>query len=267
MRRVVEHVQQAKVARCFYAFRPKVSGKPNLFLLAFQETLDLKNDLVELQELDNRVWTIAKENGLEDIVMIVDEIRTAVEYRGTHPLALKLEVRAVAAALHVVGDLQRPPFMEWRDGIDLMDWLGAFFRFQNDIRRFGQSILDAGTQYSLVSRDSRLLLFRMVSKTISNVSRSFLISLSCLQIVEGIGTTLGTPDIMHGHQHHGIGTTLGTPDIIMLNVKRCSKTEAKCRCGKTSEMRWQTTGLGLPTGAHLLLLLRLPRSKIDNDDK
>ncbi|XP_071726510.1 callose synthase 11-like [Rutidosis leptorrhynchoides] len=49
-----------------------------------------------------------------------------------HPSLRYPEVRAAAAALRAVGDLRRPPFREWRDGMDLMDWLGAFFGFQHD---------------------------------------------------------------------------------------------------------------------------------------
>ncbi|MFS7933004.1 putative 1,3-beta-glucan synthase [Helianthus anomalus] len=49
-----------------------------------------------------------------------------------HPSLRYPEVRAAAAALRAVGDLRRPPYREWRDGMDLMDWLGAFFGFQND---------------------------------------------------------------------------------------------------------------------------------------
>lgn len=49
-----------------------------------------------------------------------------------HPSLRYPEVRAAADALRAVGDLRRPPFREWRDGMDLMDWLGAFFGFQND---------------------------------------------------------------------------------------------------------------------------------------
>nr|XP_043619283.1 callose synthase 11-like [Erigeron canadensis] len=49
-----------------------------------------------------------------------------------HPSLRYPEVRAAAAALRAVGDLRRPPFREWRDGMDLMDWLGAFFGFQRD---------------------------------------------------------------------------------------------------------------------------------------
>ena len=39
------------------------------------------------------------------------------------------EVRAAHAALQVVGELPRPE-MPWRGGMDLLDWLGAFFGFQ-----------------------------------------------------------------------------------------------------------------------------------------
>ncbi|KAJ4977083.1 hypothetical protein NE237_002189 [Protea cynaroides] len=42
------------------------------------------------------------------------------------------EVRAAEAALRSVGDLRKPPFVEWRDDMDLLDWLGFFFGFQRD---------------------------------------------------------------------------------------------------------------------------------------
>ncbi|XP_058095823.1 callose synthase 12 [Magnolia sinica] len=49
-----------------------------------------------------------------------------------HPSLRYPEVRAAAAALRAVGDLRKPPFVAWRDGMDLLDWLGAFFGFQRD---------------------------------------------------------------------------------------------------------------------------------------
>ncbi|XP_052202115.1 callose synthase 11-like [Diospyros lotus] len=49
-----------------------------------------------------------------------------------HPSLRYPEVRAAEAALRVVGDLRKPPFMEWHAGLDLMDWLGFFFGFQRD---------------------------------------------------------------------------------------------------------------------------------------
>ncbi|XP_057488297.1 callose synthase 12-like [Actinidia eriantha] len=49
-----------------------------------------------------------------------------------HPSLRYPEVRAAAAALRAVGDLRKPPFIPWRDHMDLLDWLGAFFGFQND---------------------------------------------------------------------------------------------------------------------------------------
>ncbi|XP_072967788.1 callose synthase 11-like [Typha angustifolia] len=49
-----------------------------------------------------------------------------------HPSLRFPEVRAAMAALRAVGDLPKPPFMEWNDGLDLLDWLGAFFGFQRD---------------------------------------------------------------------------------------------------------------------------------------
>ncbi|XP_042519046.1 callose synthase 12 [Macadamia integrifolia] len=49
-----------------------------------------------------------------------------------HPSLRYPEVRAAAAALRTVGDLRKPPFVVWHDGMDLLDWLGAFFGFQRD---------------------------------------------------------------------------------------------------------------------------------------
>ncbi|KAJ7968559.1 Callose synthase-like protein [Quillaja saponaria] len=49
-----------------------------------------------------------------------------------HPSLRYPEVRAAAAALRTVGDLPKPPFQEWNPNMDLLDWLGTFFGFQND---------------------------------------------------------------------------------------------------------------------------------------
>ncbi|KAH7568921.1 hypothetical protein JRO89_XS06G0072900 [Xanthoceras sorbifolium] len=49
-----------------------------------------------------------------------------------HPSLRYPEVRAAAAALRHVSDLRKPPFIEWDPQMDLMDWLGYFFGFQND---------------------------------------------------------------------------------------------------------------------------------------
>lgn len=49
-----------------------------------------------------------------------------------HPSLRYPEVRAASAALRDIGDLRLPPFMPWRDTMDLMDWLGLFFGFQDD---------------------------------------------------------------------------------------------------------------------------------------
>ncbi|KAH7651839.1 callose synthase protein [Dioscorea alata] len=49
-----------------------------------------------------------------------------------HPSLRFPEVRAAMAALRTVGDLRTPPFIQWHDGLDLVDWLGAFFGFQRD---------------------------------------------------------------------------------------------------------------------------------------
>ncbi|XP_031124227.1 callose synthase 11-like [Ipomoea triloba] len=49
-----------------------------------------------------------------------------------HPSLRYPEVRSAAAALRFVGDLRKPPFVAWRDSMDLLDWLGIFFGFQDD---------------------------------------------------------------------------------------------------------------------------------------
>ncbi|GAY34506.1 hypothetical protein CUMW_011850 [Citrus unshiu] len=49
-----------------------------------------------------------------------------------HPSLRYPEVRAAAAALRDVTDLRKPPFVAWGSHMDLLDWLGIFFGFQND---------------------------------------------------------------------------------------------------------------------------------------
>ncbi|XP_074592799.1 callose synthase 12-like [Curcuma longa] len=49
-----------------------------------------------------------------------------------HPSLRFPEVRAAMAALLTVGELRKPPFVRWHGGLDLLDWLGAFFGFQRD---------------------------------------------------------------------------------------------------------------------------------------
>ncbi|XP_057544238.1 callose synthase 11-like [Amaranthus tricolor] len=49
-----------------------------------------------------------------------------------HPSKGYPEVRAATAALRHVEDLRKPPFHTWRDNLDLLDWLGLFFGFQQD---------------------------------------------------------------------------------------------------------------------------------------
>ncbi|GAV88560.1 Glucan_synthase domain-containing protein/FKS1_dom1 domain-containing protein [Cephalotus follicularis] len=49
-----------------------------------------------------------------------------------HPSLRYPEVRAAASALHAVGDLRKPPFLQWTPHMDLLDWLGSFFGFQRD---------------------------------------------------------------------------------------------------------------------------------------
>ncbi|KAF5728909.1 hypothetical protein HS088_TW21G01063 [Tripterygium wilfordii] len=49
-----------------------------------------------------------------------------------HPSLRCPEVRAAAAALRTVGDLRKPPFVQWDPRMDLLDWLGVLFGFQSD---------------------------------------------------------------------------------------------------------------------------------------
>ncbi|KAJ0017960.1 hypothetical protein Pint_10569 [Pistacia integerrima] len=49
-----------------------------------------------------------------------------------HPSLRYPEVRVVAAALRDVADLRKPRFMVLPPNMDLMDWLGSLFGFQND---------------------------------------------------------------------------------------------------------------------------------------
>ncbi|KAF6142022.1 hypothetical protein GIB67_037990 [Kingdonia uniflora] len=49
-----------------------------------------------------------------------------------HPSLRYPEVRAATAALRTVGDLRKHPYVVWREGFDLLDWLGIFFGFQRD---------------------------------------------------------------------------------------------------------------------------------------
>ncbi|GMI88471.1 enhancer of edr1 3, glucan synthase-like 5, GLUCAN SYNTHASE-LIKE 5, POWDERY MILDEW RESISTANT 4 [Hibiscus trionum] len=49
-----------------------------------------------------------------------------------HPSLRFPEVRAAAAALRNVGDLPKPPGVQWHPTLDLLDWLGLFFGFQRD---------------------------------------------------------------------------------------------------------------------------------------
>lgn len=49
-----------------------------------------------------------------------------------HPSLRYPEVRAATAALRAVGDLRKPPFVQWLPQYDVFDWLGYFFGFQKD---------------------------------------------------------------------------------------------------------------------------------------
>ncbi|CAI0461010.1 unnamed protein product [Linum tenue] len=49
-----------------------------------------------------------------------------------HPSLRYPEVRAAAAALRAVGNLRRPPYVQWHPSMDLLDWLALFFGFQRD---------------------------------------------------------------------------------------------------------------------------------------
>lgn len=61
-----------------------------------------------------------------NIIPIHDLLRT------DHPSLRYPEVRAAVAALQLVDDLPKPPFLQWTAQMDLMDWLGHFFGFQTD---------------------------------------------------------------------------------------------------------------------------------------
>ncbi|XP_057538418.1 callose synthase 11 [Amaranthus tricolor] len=49
-----------------------------------------------------------------------------------HPSRRYPEIRAATSALRQVEDLRKPPFHTWHDNLDLLDWLGLFFGFQED---------------------------------------------------------------------------------------------------------------------------------------
>ncbi|KAM7277486.1 hypothetical protein ACFE04_019352 [Oxalis oulophora] len=49
-----------------------------------------------------------------------------------HPSLRYPEVRAAAAALRSVGNLRKPPYVQWTPSMDLLDWLALFFGFQYD---------------------------------------------------------------------------------------------------------------------------------------
>lgn len=49
-----------------------------------------------------------------------------------HPSLRYPEVRAAAAALRTVGNLRKPPYVQWLPHMDLLDWLQLFFGFQLD---------------------------------------------------------------------------------------------------------------------------------------
>lgn len=49
-----------------------------------------------------------------------------------HPSLRFPEVRAAVAALRLVDDLRKPQFVLWTPDMDLMDWVGYFFGFQED---------------------------------------------------------------------------------------------------------------------------------------
>ncbi|GJW42568.1 protein CLP1 [Tanacetum coccineum] len=136
---------------------------------------------------------------------------------------------------------------------------------------------------------SVLVIRSQTTKAISDVSGSFLISLSCLQIVQGIdlyrvlvkelaqilerqfaenaksraaGIVINTMGFIHGlgydEYFYGLSNDL-SPNSSIANFSDL----AIYKIGGGP----QAPASALPIGAHLLLLLRLPRSRIDNDDK
>ena len=71
-----------------------------------------------------------------------------------HPSLRCVEVRAAAAALRSAGDLRKPSFMVWHNHMDILDWLGMFFGFQNDNVRNQREHLVLHLANSLMSRTS-----------------------------------------------------------------------------------------------------------------
>ncbi|KAJ3695240.1 hypothetical protein LUZ60_000617 [Juncus effusus] len=63
-----------------------------------------------------------------DVYNIIPINNLLIEHAALH----SPEVRAAMGALATTGDLRRPQFTTWRDSMDLLDWLGAFFGFQID---------------------------------------------------------------------------------------------------------------------------------------
>lgn len=86
-----------------------------------------------------------------------------------HPSLRFPEVRAAAAALRAVGGLRPPPYSAWREGQDLMDWLGAFFGFQRDNVRNQREhlvLLLANAQMRLSSADFSDTLEPRIARTL-----------------------------------------------------------------------------------------------------
>ncbi|EEC71251.1 hypothetical protein OsI_03222 [Oryza sativa Indica Group] len=86
-----------------------------------------------------------------------------------HPSLRFPEVRAAAAALRAVGGLRPPPYSAWREGQDLMDWLGSFFGFQLDNVRNQREhlvLLLANAQMRLSSADFSDTLEPRIARTL-----------------------------------------------------------------------------------------------------
>ncbi|KAG0567784.1 hypothetical protein M758_7G116000 [Ceratodon purpureus] len=60
-------------------------------------------------------------------IVPVDDLSAARE----HPVVQFPEVRGAVLALRNTESLRRPPYGEWRRGMDILDWLGCWFGFQS----------------------------------------------------------------------------------------------------------------------------------------
>ncbi|GLJ16179.1 hypothetical protein SUGI_0270170 [Cryptomeria japonica] len=95
---------------------------------------------------------------------MVDDVNTDEVYNilpvnnvlADHPALQLPEVRAAITALKCLRELHRPPYARWNENMDILDWLGALFGFQQDnVRNQREHIilLLANRQLQLPSTD------------------------------------------------------------------------------------------------------------------